>query len=60
LQNGCGRVIVMVGTDRGGVGDEGCNGLLKRRLVGRDLNGQGYVSLLGDLEMFFDSAAYRA
>ena len=46
-------LIVMVGTDRGGVGDEVCNGLFKRRLVGLDLNDQGDVGLLCDLEMFF-------
>jgi hypothetical protein len=46
-------LIVMVGTDRGGVGDEGCNGPFKRRLVGLDLNDQGDFGLLGDLEMFF-------
>jgi hypothetical protein len=43
----------MVGADRAGVGDEVCNGLFKRRLVGLDLNDQGDVGLLCDLEMFF-------
>jgi hypothetical protein len=43
----------MVGADRGGVGDEVCNGLFKRRLVGLDLNDQGDAGLLCDLEMFF-------
>ena len=46
-------LIVMVGTDRGGVCDDVCDGLFKCRLVGLDLNDQGDVSLLGGLEMFF-------
>ena len=46
-------LIVMVGADRGGVGDAARDSLFKRRLVSLDLNDQGDVSLLGDLEMFF-------
>lgn len=45
-------LIVMAGTDRGGFGDDVCDGLFKRRLVGLDLNDQGDVGLLGRLEMF--------
>lgn len=46
-------MIVMVGADRVGSGDDINDGLFKRRLVGLDLNDQGDVGLLGNLEMFF-------
>jgi hypothetical protein len=46
-------VVAVAGAERfGGGGDLG-DCLEKGRLVALDLNNEGYVGLLGDLEMFF-------
>ena len=53
-------MIVMVGADRVGSGDDVSDGLFKRRLVDLDLNDQGDLGLTGRLECFFDSVLHRA
>jgi hypothetical protein len=46
-------VVAMVGPDRGCGGGDVLDPLVQRRLIVLDLNDQGNIGFLGDLEVFF-------